>query len=213
MIVAMTENGTPASSIRVHPVCLRSWNRQDTPARIFAVSQASFQRPIGLVGSLSYTTVAPSPEAPYRSAGKTKWPGSRSGNRLAQKPRIATARSFKGRRRPVPDSVLLWPTVSVQELRSTCPQQSRRSSEYRIQVLRATKTAGYSDRERLARHASNNASSSSRLMARPTSSRARSIRTSGCIDAQRRFFRRIARNVPTSRLTVLGAAPCSMRFA
>ena len=62
MIVATTENGTPASSIRVHPVCLRSWNRQETPARIFADSHASFQRPIGLVGSLSYMTVAPSPD-------------------------------------------------------------------------------------------------------------------------------------------------------
>jgi hypothetical protein len=64
MIVATTENGTPASSIRVQPVCLKSWNRQATPALAFADSQASFQRPIGLVGSLSYTTVAPSPDAP-----------------------------------------------------------------------------------------------------------------------------------------------------
>ena len=52
-----------------------------------------------------------------------------------------------------------------------------------------------------------------RLIARPMPSRVRSIRTSGWIDAQRRFFRRIARSVPTSRLTVLGAAPFSRRSA
>jgi len=82
-----------------------------------------------------------------------------------------------------------------------------------MQVLRAIRTAGKSERERLARHASNNAVSSSRLIARPTSSQTRSILTSGCIDAQRRFLRRIARNVPTSRLIVLGAAPFSRRSA
>lgn len=64
MIVATTERGTPASNVRVQPVCLRSWIRQTTPARIFAVSQASFQRPIGCVGSLWCTITAPSPEAP-----------------------------------------------------------------------------------------------------------------------------------------------------
>jgi hypothetical protein len=75
MIVATTENGTPASSIRVHPVCLKSWNRQATPARAFADSHASFQRPIGLVGSLSYTTVAPSPEVPIAFRRKNKMAG------------------------------------------------------------------------------------------------------------------------------------------
>jgi hypothetical protein len=60
MIVAITENGTPASSIRVQPVCRRSWNRHETAARIFADSHASFQRPIGLVGSLSPQTAKPS---------------------------------------------------------------------------------------------------------------------------------------------------------
>jgi hypothetical protein len=120
MIVATTENGTPASSIRVQPVCLKSWNRLETPARVFADSHASFQRPIGFVASLSYTTVKPSREAPYRSERNTKCFGSRTGNRLAQKPRIATARSFKGRTLPVPDSVLLKPTLRVQELESIC---------------------------------------------------------------------------------------------
>ena len=71
MIVATTEKGTPASSIRVQPVCRRSWNRHETPERVFADSHASFQRPIGFVGSQSYTTVKPSPEAPYRSEAKT----------------------------------------------------------------------------------------------------------------------------------------------
>jgi hypothetical protein len=37
---------------------------EEWAARIFADSHASFQRPIGFVGSLSYTTVAPSSEAP-----------------------------------------------------------------------------------------------------------------------------------------------------
>lgn len=37
-IVATTENGTPASGIRVQPVCLKSWNRQLTPALAFADS-------------------------------------------------------------------------------------------------------------------------------------------------------------------------------
>src|SRR5690242_17122199 len=50
MSIASTGNGTPASSIRVQPVCRRSWNRHCTPARIFAASHASFQRPIGAVG-------------------------------------------------------------------------------------------------------------------------------------------------------------------
>lgn len=36
---------------------------------------------------------------------------------------------FNGWSRPVPESVLLWPAVSVREWRSTCPNQSRRSSE------------------------------------------------------------------------------------
>ena len=52
MIVATTESGAPASSILVHAVRRKSWNRQETPARFRAASQASFQSPIGIVGSV-----------------------------------------------------------------------------------------------------------------------------------------------------------------
>src|SRR5438445_5620451 len=41
MIAATTENGAPASSIRVQAVWRRSWKRHCTPARFFAASQAS----------------------------------------------------------------------------------------------------------------------------------------------------------------------------
>ena len=69
MMAEIMGKGAPASSIRVQAVCRRSWNRHCTPERLFEVSQASFQRPIGLVGSVlcAQAALKPSPVAPYRS--------------------------------------------------------------------------------------------------------------------------------------------------
>src|SRR5713101_1970735 len=68
MMAEITGKGAPASSIRVKAMCRRSWNRHCTPKRFFAASQASFQRPIGLVGSVlcAQAALKPSPVAPYR---------------------------------------------------------------------------------------------------------------------------------------------------
>lgn len=73
-------------------------------------------------------------------------------------------------------------------------------------VLSARRTAGSSDRDRLSAHPSSKRFSSATANALPTSSRTESIRTSGWTFAQSRCRRRIARIVPTSRLTVFGAA-------
>src|SRR5262249_41753438 len=78
MTDATTENGMPPSSMRVHPVCRRSWKQHVIPATFFAVSQASFQRPIGFVGSVLCTQGCVVPlcsslrwARPYFSYGKT----------------------------------------------------------------------------------------------------------------------------------------------
>ena len=48
-ILATLAIGTPASSIRLTAVCLRSWKRHLTPARPLAASQASLTLPIALL--------------------------------------------------------------------------------------------------------------------------------------------------------------------
>src|SRR5450759_2125719 len=112
MTAATTENGTPDSSIRVQAVCLRSWTRQVTPARILAASHASFQLPIGRVGSVAY-----GPPSPYFSAGKMKCSGLRDGKLAAHCVRIVRARSFSGISRPSPYSVVLAPTRNIRLLK------------------------------------------------------------------------------------------------
>ena len=53
MTDATTDNGTPASSMRVTHVWRRSWKRTDTPALFLADSQASFHEAIGCRGSVA----------------------------------------------------------------------------------------------------------------------------------------------------------------
>src|ERR1041385_6369686 len=72
-----TANGTPPSSMRVITVCLRSWNRTQTPASLRALPQALFQDRMGFLTLTAYRIHFWNrcAHAPYRSAGKTKSEG------------------------------------------------------------------------------------------------------------------------------------------
>jgi len=73
---------------------------------------------------------------PFSQAGKTKSSGLRFGNREAHMSSAAQAGSVGGTGRPLPASVLVWPTTSTRFPRSTFAHRSCRTSECRKPVLR-----------------------------------------------------------------------------